>query len=58
MTSSVLLLMLNDEWFLCYCSVTVMNGGLVGLSLTYAIGLMGLFQWGVRQSAEVENQVS
>ena len=30
----------------------------MGLTLTYAIGLMGLFQWGVRQSAEVENQVN
>ena len=29
----------------------------MGLTLTYAINLMGLFQWGVRQSAEVENQV-
>ncbi|PIK47382.1 putative multidrug resistance-associated protein 4 isoform X3 [Apostichopus japonicus] len=27
----------------------------VGLSLTYALSLMGSFQWGVRQSAEVEN---
>ena len=34
-----------------------LNGGLVGLTMTYAINLMGLFQWGVRQSAEVENQV-
>ena len=35
-----------------------MNAGLVGLSITYTMTLMGLFQWGVRQSAEVENQVS
>ena len=34
-----------------------LNGGLVGLIMTYAISLMGLFQWGVRQSAEVENLV-
>ena len=34
-----------------------LSGGLVGLTLTYAMALMGLFQWGVRQSAEVENQV-
>uniref|UniRef100_H2YL88 ATP-binding cassette sub-family C member 7 n=1 Tax=Ciona savignyi TaxID=51511 RepID=H2YL88_CIOSA len=27
----------------------------VGLTLTYAILLMGMFQWGTRQSAEVEN---
>ncbi len=36
----------------------VLNGGLVGLALTYAINLMSIFQWGVRQSTEVENQVS
>lgn len=35
-----------------------MNAGLVGLSITYTMTLMGMFQWGVRQSAEVENQVS
>lgn len=34
-----------------------LNAGLVGLLMTYAIMLMGLFQWGVRQSAEVESQV-
>ncbi|RUS91067.1 hypothetical protein EGW08_001195, partial [Elysia chlorotica] len=34
-----------------------MNAGLVGLSITYTMTLMGLFQWGVRQSAEVENQM-
>jgi len=36
---------------------TAMNPGWVGLSITYAMSLMGMFQWGVRQSAEVENQV-
>ncbi|GFN98107.1 multidrug resistance-associated protein 4 [Plakobranchus ocellatus] len=42
------------------CSVLAadtMNAGLVGLSITYTMTLMGLFQWGVRQSAEVENQM-
>ncbi|XP_078402042.1 ATP-binding cassette sub-family C member 4 isoform X2 [Cetorhinus maximus] len=29
--------------------------GQVGLALSYAITLMGMFQWGVRQSTEVEN---
>lgn len=45
----------NDDTF----SVVVvdLNAGLVGLLMTYAITLMGLFQWGVRQSAEVESQV-
>ena len=32
--------------------------GLVGLALTYAISLSGMFQYCVRQSAEVENIVS
>ncbi|KAM4788298.1 ATP-binding cassette sub-family C member 4 isoform 11-T11 [Cyanocitta cristata] len=32
-----------------------LNAGQVGLALSYAITLMGTFQWGVRQSAEVEN---
>uniref|UniRef100_A0A673J989 Cystic fibrosis transmembrane conductance regulator n=1 Tax=Sinocyclocheilus rhinocerous TaxID=307959 RepID=A0A673J989_9TELE len=32
-----------------------MKAGDVGLALSYAVTLMGMFQWGVRQSAEVEN---
>lgn len=32
-----------------------MDAGFVGLALTYAITLMGMFQWCVRQSAELEN---
>ncbi|XP_030210094.1 multidrug resistance-associated protein 4-like isoform X1 [Gadus morhua] len=32
-----------------------LGAGDVGLALSYAITLMGMFQWGVRQSAEVEN---
>lgn len=27
------------------------------MALTYSVTLMGMFQWGVRQSAEVENMV-
>lgn len=34
-----------------------MDEGVVGLALTYAIVLTGMFQWCVRVSAEVENQV-
>lgn len=40
--------------FLCSAAL---NAGQVGLALSYAITLMGTFQWGVRQSAEVENLV-
>ena len=36
---------------------SALDAGLVGLSITYSMTLMGMFQWGVRQSAEVENQV-
>ncbi|XP_067842586.1 multidrug resistance-associated protein 4 isoform X2 [Heptranchias perlo] len=32
-----------------------LDAGQVGLALSYAITLMGMFQWGVRQSTEVEN---
>ncbi|XP_076004891.1 ATP-binding cassette sub-family C member 4-like isoform X3 [Genypterus blacodes] len=35
-----------------------LDAGSVGLALTYAIRLMGMFQWGVRQSAEVENMMT
>ncbi len=34
-----------------------LSSGLVGLTITYAISMMGLFEWVVRLSAEVENQV-
>ncbi|XP_041822000.1 ATP-binding cassette sub-family C member 4-like isoform X1 [Chelmon rostratus] len=32
-----------------------LDAGSVGLALSYSVTLMGMFQWGVRQSAEVEN---
>ena len=34
-----------------------MESGAVGLVLSYALTLIGMFQWGARQSAEVENMV-
>ena len=39
-------------------TITGLNAGLVGLSLTYTISLAGIVQFCVRQSAEVENNVS
>ncbi|XP_077987994.1 ATP-binding cassette sub-family C member 4-like isoform X1 [Glandiceps talaboti] len=55
--------------FLCACFTTAVafscvlaedriNGGLVGLSLTYSLTLMGLVQWWTLRSAEVENQMT
>ena len=38
-------------------SVYSIDAGLLGLALAYALNMMGLFQYSVRQSAEVENQV-
>ena len=40
-----------------YVYVDVSDRSLVGLSLTYIISLTGMFQYVVRQSAEVENLV-
>nr|XP_016930743.1 probable multidrug resistance-associated protein lethal(2)03659 isoform X1 [Drosophila suzukii] len=34
------------------------NGAEVGLAITQAMGLMGLVQWGVRQTAELENTMT
>ncbi|CAB0038330.1 unnamed protein product [Trichogramma brassicae] len=34
------------------------DGGSVGLAITQSIGLTGMFQWGMRQSAELENQMT
>uniref|UniRef100_A0A4W3I4P9 Multidrug resistance-associated protein 4 n=1 Tax=Callorhinchus milii TaxID=7868 RepID=A0A4W3I4P9_CALMI len=62
------LFLTTSRWFavrldvLCAIFVTTVAFGSilianrqVGLALSYAITLMGMFQWGVRQSAEVEN---
>lgn len=42
----------------CFPVAVELDAGSVGLALTYAVTLMGMFQWAVRQSAEVENLVS
>ena len=33
-------------------------GGDVGLAITQATGLTGMLQWGIRQIAELENQMT
>uniref|UniRef100_A0A3P8UDT2 Multidrug resistance-associated protein 4 n=1 Tax=Amphiprion percula TaxID=161767 RepID=A0A3P8UDT2_AMPPE len=35
-----------------------LEAGAVGLALSYAVTLTGMFQWGVRQSAEIENMMT
>uniref|UniRef100_A0A3Q2CNF4 Multidrug resistance-associated protein 4 n=1 Tax=Cyprinodon variegatus TaxID=28743 RepID=A0A3Q2CNF4_CYPVA len=44
--------------FLCLLLRDQLDAGSVGLALSYAVTLMGMFQWGVRQSAEVENMMT
>ncbi|XP_014296340.1 probable multidrug resistance-associated protein lethal(2)03659 [Microplitis demolitor] len=34
------------------------EGGNVGLAITQSIGIAGMFQWGMRQATEVENQMT
>lgn len=45
------------KFFLLFLSADD-TGGNVGLAITQAIGLTGMFQWGMRQSAELENQMT
>ncbi|XP_008214580.1 probable multidrug resistance-associated protein lethal(2)03659 isoform X1 [Nasonia vitripennis] len=57
-----------DVFCLLYIAVVTMSffilgdekadGGSVGLAITQSIGLTGMFQWGMRQSAELENQMT
>ncbi|KAJ8252922.1 hypothetical protein GJAV_G00207050 [Gymnothorax javanicus] len=44
--------------FACLLLRKDLEAGSVGLALSYAVTLMGMFQWGVRQSAEVENMMT
>lgn len=40
------------------CFITERFGGNVGLAITQSIALTGMFQWGMRQSTELENQMT
>ncbi|CAG9767622.1 unnamed protein product [Ceutorhynchus assimilis] len=44
--------------FTCVIYSKSIYGSSVGLVITQAIGLTGLIQWGLRQSAELENQMT
>ncbi|KAB0797835.1 hypothetical protein PPYR_09004 [Photinus pyralis] len=44
--------------FSCLLVESSMSGGNVGLVVSQSLGLIGLFQWATRQSAEVENQMT
>uniref|UniRef100_A0A8C1RBP7 Cystic fibrosis transmembrane conductance regulator n=1 Tax=Cyprinus carpio TaxID=7962 RepID=A0A8C1RBP7_CYPCA len=64
------LFLTTSRWFavrldgMCSVFVTITAFGClllkdnVGLALSYSVTLMGMFQWGVRQSAEVENMMT
>lgn len=57
-------------WLDCFCVLfiaiitlsffvfTPENGGDVGLAITQAMGMTGMVQWGMRQSAELENTMT
>lgn len=44
--------------FCIYYTFAENFGGNVGLAISQAINLTGMFQWGMRQSAELENQMT
>ncbi|KAF6207172.1 hypothetical protein GE061_018411 [Apolygus lucorum] len=47
----------SSACFLLFADGNTM-GGNVGFAITQAIGLTGMFQWGMRQSAELENSMT
>ena len=38
-------------------TASIENGGEVGLAITQVMSMTGMIQWGMRQSADVENQL-
>jgi hypothetical protein len=46
------------SWKIFHLDLLGLTPGQVGLVLVYMFQIMSLFQWTVRQSAEVENLVS
>lgn len=47
------------NWFLfCWLFIAEGQSGNIGLAISSAINLIGMCQWGMRQSAELENQMT
>ncbi|KAG4069579.1 hypothetical protein HA402_006945 [Bradysia odoriphaga] len=54
-----------DVWCVVYIAIVTLSfflmgdgGGNVGLAITQAMGMTGMVQWGMRQSAELENTMT
>ncbi|KAJ6635777.1 putative multidrug resistance-associated protein lethal [Pseudolycoriella hygida] len=54
-----------DAWCVVYIAIVTLSffimgdaGGNVGLAITQAMGMTGMVQWGMRQSAELENTMT
>ncbi len=47
------------QWLiLMLCMVSDIHPGMFGIAMVYTLNLIGLFQYSMRQSAELEHQVS
>lgn len=45
-------------WLKIFIVILDIYGGDIGLVITQTIGLTGMVQWGIRQSAVLENQMT
>ncbi|XP_033334914.2 ATP-binding cassette sub-family C member 4 isoform X1 [Megalopta genalis] len=54
----VYIILVTYSFLLLEDSLGATLGGNVGLAITQSIGLTGMFQWGMRQSTELENQMT
>lgn len=48
----------NIDVVILICAVGGLTGSQVGLAVTNALLLTGMFQWGVRQAAEIESHMT